>query len=72
MARKTQAPPKLNNPYKDSLDDITDEPGFASALREVEMSDDVEQLDELDPSFTEDDEGDTRDIEGNSVRKITI
>ena len=36
FAKSGRTRPKIINPYKDSLDDICDEPGFASALREVQ------------------------------------
>ena len=34
--RKGQALPKIHDPYRDTLDDIKDEPGFDSALKEIE------------------------------------
>ena len=72
MAKKTQALPRLSNPYKDSLDDITDEPGFASALREVSRSGNIKPLDKYEPDFVDDDNGGTQTVEGYSVRKMNL
>ena len=72
IARKIQISSKLNKLYKNLLDNISDEPSFVSALREVASFNNIKLFNNLNISFIKDNIENTRVIKKYSIRKITI